>query len=157
MSSGVSIAESVAAIVLGIAAVNLLIWIPVILWFRRRSREAHARLAAAIAGEKVICPAEKGNYRGSTAPGYPMVNNNAVIALTNRQLICITVTGKTIQLPLTSITGVREAKAFKSSVVGGRTHLIVRIPSGELGFFVSDNAVWLNAIRTATGDTGQSG
>jgi hypothetical protein len=150
----VSIAESVAAIVLGVAAINLVVWIPVILWFRRRTRDARAKLAAMIDGETVLCPPEKGNYRGSTAAGYPMVNNNAVLALTDRQLVCITVTGKAIQLPVESITGAREAKVFKSSAVGGRTHLIVRIPSGELGFFVSDNASWLNAIRAATGHSG---
>src|ERR1700761_4863726 len=102
VNSAVSVAESVAAIVLGVVAVNVVIWIPVILWFRRRPREARARLAAAIDGETVICPPEKGNYRGSTAPGYPMVNNNAVIALTDRKLICITVTGKEIQVPVES-------------------------------------------------------
>lgn len=140
----------VVTLVLGIAAINLAIWVPVILWFRRRTRNAYARLAASIEGETVLCPPEKGNYRGATAAGYPMVNNNAVIALTNRRLVCITVTGKTIEIPTQTITGVREAKVFKASVAGGRMHLVVGVPSGEIGFFVSDNDAWLKAIREAS-------
>jgi hypothetical protein len=147
VSTGTSIAVSVAELVLGIAAVKAVIWIPIVVWFRRRTRDAYARLATTIEGETVLCPPEKGNYRGATAPGYPMVNNSAVIALTSRRLVCITVTGKTIEIPLESITSVREAKVFKASAAGGRAHLIIRIPSGEIGFFVSDNDAWIKAIR----------
>jgi len=46
------------------------------------------------------------------------------------------------------ITGVREAKVFKTSVRGGRPHLIVQIPAGEITFYVSSNADWISAIRT---------
>jgi len=147
----VSATAFVVILVLGIAAINAVIWIPVILWFRRRTRNAYATLADSIEGETVLRPPEKGNYRGATAAGVPMVNNNAVIALTNRRLVCITVTGKTIEIPTTTITGAREAKVFKSSVAGGRMHLVVAVRSGEVGFFVSDNACWLRAIRDASG------
>jgi hypothetical protein len=68
--------------------------------------------------------------------------------LTDRRLIFLTVTGKIIDIPRTEIVGVREAKAFKTSVRGGRTHLIVQIPSGEIAFYVSSNIDWINAITT---------
>jgi hypothetical protein len=131
-----SAVEFVVLLVLGIAAVQALIWIPIIVWWRRRARDAKARLAAAIEGEATIRPPEKGVYRGATAPGYPAVNNNGAIALTDRRLIFVT------------ITGVREAKVFKTFVRGGRSHLIIQIPTGEIAFYVSSNADWINAIRT---------
>ena len=140
--------EFVVLLVLGIAAVQALIWIPIIIWWRRRARDAKARLAAAIESEATIRPPEKAIYRGATAPGYPAVNNNGTIALTDHRLIFITLTGKVIDIPCAEITGVREAKVFKAAVRGGRSHLIVQIPTGEIAFYVSSNADWINAVRT---------
>jgi hypothetical protein len=31
-------------------------------------------------------------------------------------------------------------------VRGGRSHLIVKLPSGEVGFYVASNADWIDAI-----------
>lgn len=146
MHNGWKIAESVALLVLGIAAVQALIWIPIILWWRRRARAAKARLELAIESETRIRPPEKGIYRGATAAGYPVANNNGTIALTARRLVFITLTGKLIDIPVTEIVGVREAKVFKSSVRGGRSHLIVQLPSGEVAFYVASNADWIAAI-----------
>jgi hypothetical protein len=143
------VAEFVALLLLGIAGVQALVWVPIIVWWRRRARAASARLAAAIESETVIRPTEKGIYRGSTAPDYPAVNNNGAIALTDRRLIFVTVTGRIIDIPRTEIIGVREAKVFKTSVRGGRSHLIVQIPSGEIGFYVSSNIDWIHALRRA--------
>jgi hypothetical protein len=143
----VSTAVSVVLLVLGILAVQALIWIPIIVWFRRRSRRVAAELAAELAGEAVVRAPEKGNYRGATAPGYPVVNNSGLIALTQRRLLFRTLTGKAIDIPVDAITGVREAALFKGSVVGGRTHLIVATAGGEIGFYVPDNAGWTAALR----------
>ena len=38
---------------------------------------------------------------------------------------------------------------FKSSVVGGKTHLVVEVSGGEVAFYVFDNAVWIAAITNA--------
>jgi hypothetical protein len=143
-----SVIEFVVLLVLGIAALQALIWIPIIVWWRRRARDAKARLAAAIEAEGTIRPPEKGIYRGATAQGYPSVNNNGTIALTDRRLIFVTFTGKEIEVPCAEITGVREAKVFKTSVRGGRSHLIVQVPTGEIGFYVASNADWINAISS---------
>ena len=140
--------EFVVLLVLGIAAVQALIWIPIIIWWRRKARDAKARLAAAIESEATIRPPEKAIYRGATAPGYPAVNNNGTIALTDHRLIFITLTGKVVEIPRADIIGVREAKVFKSSVRGGRSHLIVQVPAGEVAFYVSSNADWINAITS---------
>lgn len=77
------IVEFVLLLVFGIAALQGLIWIPIILWLRRRYRDALGRLSAEIQSETVLRPPEKARYRGATAPNYPRVNNNGVIALTN--------------------------------------------------------------------------
>jgi hypothetical protein len=143
-----SAVEFVVLLVLGISAVQALIWIPIIVWWRRRARAAKARLAAAIEGEATIRPPEKGVYRGATASGYPAVHNNGTIALTDRRLIFITTTGKVIDIPRAQITGMREAKVFKSSVQGGRSHLIVQTPTGEIAFYVSSNGDWIDAIAS---------
>jgi hypothetical protein len=138
----------VLLLVLGIAAAQALIWIPIIVRWRRKASAASAQLAAAIESETAIRSPEKGVYRGTTAPGYPVVSNNGTIALTERRLIFVTVTGKLIDIPVAEIVGVREAKVFNSSVRGGRSHLIVRLRSGEVAFYVLSNADWINAITS---------
>jgi multidrug efflux pump subunit AcrA (membrane-fusion protein) len=143
-----SIVGFVALLVLGIAAVQALIWIPIIVRWRGKARAASAKLAAAIESEVAIRLPEKGVYRGATAPDYPVVNNNGTIALTERRLIFVTVTGKLIDIPVAEIAGVREAKVFKTSVRGGRSHLIVQLRSGEVAFFVLSTADWINAITS---------
>ncbi|MBP1817068.1 hypothetical protein J3E61_000631 [Mycobacterium sp. OAE908] len=144
-----STAVFVVLLVVGILAVQVLIWIPIIVWFRRRSRRVAAELAVELESEQVVRPPEKGNYRGATAPGYPMVKNNGLIALTRRRLAFRTLTGKAIDIPVDAITGVRQASVFNGSVVGGRTHLIVQTAAGEIGFYVSDNAGWTAALSAA--------
>jgi hypothetical protein len=148
MHSAWSVAGFVALLVVGIAALQGLVWVPIILRWRRKARAAAAELATTIESETVVRPPEKAIYRGATAPGYPVVNNNGTIALTDRRLIFLTVTGKIIDIPRTEIIGVREAKAFKTSVRGGRTHLIVQMPAGQIAFYVSSNIDWMNAITT---------
>ena len=142
-----STAMFVVLLVVGILALQVVIWIPVIMWLRRRGRAVAAALATEIEGETVIRAPENGSYRGATIPGYSVVKNNGLIALTPRRLIFRTLTGKTIEVPVESITGVREAKAFKGSVVGGRTHLIVQTAEGEIGFYVPDTASWIASLR----------
>ena len=143
------IIEFVLLLVLGIAALQALIWIPIIVWLRRRYRDALGLLSAETQSENVLRPPEKARYRGATAPNYPGVSNNGVIALTERRLVFLTVTGKSIEIPGSEIRGIHQAKVFKSSVVGGKTHLVVEVPGGEVAFYVSDNAAWITAITNA--------
>ena len=139
----------VVLLVVVILALLVLIWIPILVWLRRRSSAVAVQLAAEIAAERVVRPAEKGSYRGATAPGYPTVKNTGLIALTDRRLAFRTLTGKAIDVPVESITGVREATVFKGSVVGGQKHLVVETNSGEIGFYVfSGIADWVAALTT---------
>ena len=141
----------VVVLVLGILVALALICIPLIAWLRRRSGAAADTLAAEIAGETVIRAPEQGSYRGATAPGYPVVKNTGLIALTRRRLVFRTLTGKTIEVPVEAITGVREAGVFKGSVVGGQQHLIVTTAAGEIGFYVfSGIGEWVAALTALT-------
>ena len=126
----------VMLLVVGILAVLAAIWIPILVWLRRRSRAVAEQLATELQGETVVRAPENGSYRGATVPGYPVVKNNGLIALTQRRLIFRTLTGKAIDVPVEAITGVREATVFKGSVVGGQKHLIVETAAGEIGFYV---------------------
>ncbi|MBW0016218.1 MAG: hypothetical protein JO236_01515 [Mycobacterium sp.] len=141
-------AEFVLLLVLGIAALQALVWIPIIVWLRRKYRAALATLTAGLQGETVLRAPEKARYRGASAPNYPAAGNNGVIALSRRRLVFLTVTGKSIEIPVSEIRGVREAKVFKSAVVGGKTHLVVQLLAGEVAFFVVDNAAWMTAINS---------
>jgi hypothetical protein len=144
----VNTAVFVVVLVAGILAAQLMVWIPIIVWFRRRSRIATARIASQMESETVIRPPEKASYRGATVPGYPIVKNDGVMALTRRRLIFQSLTGKSIEVPISEIVGIREAKVFKRAVTAGRQHLIVQIPSGEIGFYVRDNAAWTASLTT---------
>ena len=150
MHDAKSIVLFVVLLLAGIAAIQACIWIPIILWMRRRQRAAQARLTSEMLAENIIRPPEKAVYEGATAPGYPGVKNNGVIALSGRRLAFVTVTGKLIEIAAGEIRGVHEAKWFKGSRVGGKTHLIVEVHSGEVGFFVTDNAAWTSAIKSVT-------
>lgn len=116
-------------------------------WLRRRAENASVQLADEIQGEQVVLPPERGSYRGATAPGFSKVKNTGIIALTRRRLVFRTLTGKTVEVPVDSITGVREATVFKGSVVGGQTHLIVVTADGEIGFYVfAGIGTWVTAL-----------
>lgn len=139
----------VVVLVLGILGVQVLIWIPIVLWFRRRSRAVAAQLATELESESVVRAPEKAVYRGATASGYPMVRNNGLIALTGSRLLFRTLTGKAFEIPVASIRGVRLAKVFNRSAVGGREHLVVQTASGQIAFYVSDNPAWVAALTPA--------
>jgi len=143
-----SVVGFVVLLVLGIGAIQAAIWAPIIIRFRRRSRAAQQRLSSELAAESVIRPPEKASYEGATAPNFPRVANSGVIALSKRRLVFITVTGKVIEIPVSEIRGVHDAKVFKRAVRGGKTHLVIEVPAGEVGFYVSDNAAWRHAIKS---------
>jgi len=149
----VTVALFVVALVLGIAVVLVLIAVPFIVVFRRRYRSASDQLNNELDHETVLIPPQKGVYRGATAPGYPGVKNNGRMALTRRRIVFLTLTGKTIEIPLNSIIGLGESRVFKGSVAGGWTHLVIRTNAGEIGFYTSGNAAWLAALGEAAGVT----
>jgi Protein of unknown function (DUF3592) len=143
-----STAVFVVVLVAGILAAQLMVWSSILVWFRRRRRVIASRLDSEMASETIIRSPEPGSYRGATVAGYPIVNNDGMIALTRRRLVFQTLTGKVIEVPVTDIAGVREAKVFKTAAKAGRQHLIIQTSSGEIGFYVCDNAAWIASLTT---------
>lgn len=148
-----SVALYVVTLVIAIFVLLALIAVPFIVVFRRRYLRAGEQLNSELELETTLIPPAKGVYRGATANGYPAVKNNGWMALTPRRLVFLTLTGKTIEIPLDAVIGFREARVFNGGVAGGWTHLVIRTQPGEIGFFTSDNAAWLTALEHATGLT----
>ena len=150
-----SVARNLLLLLLGIGLLQVIIWIPIVRWMRKRSAAARVALDAEIAasGEHVVRGPEKGEYRGASG-GYSQVKGNCQLVLTDRRLAFVKLTGGRVDVQADRIVGVREAKAFLGSVVGGRSHVIVQTSDGsEVGFFVQDPGAWVSALRGATSPT----
>src|SRR5829696_4853808 len=135
----------VVLLVLGILA---LVTVLLVVLLRRRGRRVGASLAAELAGEPALRGPEKALYRSGSA-GYPKVKGNGMIALTRQRLLFRMLIGSDLDIPIEEITELRESKRFQGGVVGGHVHLIVQTATGEVGFFVEDNAAWIAAITRA--------
>jgi hypothetical protein len=144
-----TVARNVLLLILGIGLLQVLIWVPIIRWMRRKSAAAQAALEAEMAasGERVVRGPEQGEYRGASG-SYSQVKGNCRMLLTDRRLVFVKVTGGRVDVPVDAITGVREDKVFLGSVVGGRTHVVVTMRDGsEVGFFARDQGAWMSALR----------
>jgi hypothetical protein len=147
----VSTTVLVVLIVMGVLAILVVVWVPIIIWLRRRNQRVTEQLQREIEGEVVIRPPEKGSYRGATAPGYPVAKGNCMIALTRRRLVVRMLVGNGFEVPVETITGVRDATVFKGAVTGGYKHLIVQTAAGEIAFFVWEGiADWAAALTSLT-------
>ena len=111
----------------------------------RKHRALHRDLDAALAGATVLIGPESAIYRGTTG-SYPRASGNGLIALTSERLLFRKLVGAGLDVERSHITGVRTAKSFNRSVVGGRVHLVVATPNGEIGFFVDDLDEWVHEL-----------
>ncbi|MCA9647656.1 MAG: hypothetical protein H6718_03315 [Polyangiaceae bacterium] len=147
----------VVALVAGILLLQLLIWIPVSSWLRRRSREEVEALGRELEakGETLVLGPEAALYRGSNA-GHGIARGNALIALTNKRLLVRRIVGDPIEVRVGEIAGVRETKWFLGGMQGRRMHLVFRLPGGgELGVMLIDkqkHAEWLQDLRARFGE-----
>jgi len=146
MTAG-TIVFMVLAIVVGVALINLAVWIPIGRALRRLPDRVRGELEAA--GHRLERGPERGVYRGASA-GYGKVKGLGVIALTDRALVFRKLWGARIEIPRDAITGTRSDRWFLRSYAGGRTHVIVVLRDGaEVGFFVNDCEAWLKALAPA--------
>jgi hypothetical protein len=140
----------IVLLVVGILGLQVLIWIPILLWLRRKTAAMQAQLAADLAasGEKVLRAPEPGLYTGATER-FSKVNGNAVIALTDKRLVVRKVVGEGCEVPLAELTGVREDKWFRRAY-RGRLNVIVQLAGGvEVGFIAhpEHHAAWMDELR----------
>ena len=145
----------IVLLVLGILVFQLLLWVPLIWWFRRLSARRLGELRAALAatGERVLLGPEPAVYRGASAgSGHPRTRGNSVVALTERRLVVHRLIGAPVEVPALDIAGVRTDKWFEGAWTGGRLHLIVKTKAGaEVGLFVQDTGAWVAALQRLTG------
>ncbi len=137
--------------VVGILGLQVLIWIPVLMWIRRKSANMITELSRelAVAGEHAVLGPVHGSYRGATAgSGFPFAKGNAIVALTHRRLFIRRLVGDVIEIPVADIVGVRDDKWFLRSYVGNRATVIIKLSSGaEVGILVNDHAAWMTALK----------
>ena len=141
-----NIAGLVVVLLLAIGLLQVLIWVPLLLWLRRRSQRQSAELTAELGRDQLSRAPEQASYRGGTG-GFPAVKGNCLVALTSDRLVWQMLMGQRLEISLPDITGVREEKAFRGAVRAGKTHLVVTAGAAEAGFFVADNAAWLTALK----------
>lgn len=141
----------VALLVLGILALQLMIWIPVLLWLRRKSDRLVVDLqrALAVAGEHTVLGPVPASYRGATSgSGYPHARGNSVAALTHRRLVIRRLVGEPVEIPVADITSVREDQWFLRAYASGRLVVIIKTTSGaEVGLMVKNHDEWMAALR----------
>lgn len=141
----------VVLLVLGILALQVAIWIPLLMVLRRKTQRLQADLQAefAASGERVRLGPTPALYRGATArSGY---KGNGVAALTDRRLVIRKLVGAGIEIPAADIVGVREDKWFLRAYTGSKQHVIVKTKGdAEVGLIVGDHAAWMTALRDLT-------
>jgi hypothetical protein len=141
--SPLAIVLMVAGILMGVAAINLAVWLPIL----RKLKRLPDLLREELAGERISIGPERADYRGATAT-YGRVKGLGVAALTDRRLAFRKAIGKPVDVPADQIVGVREDRVFLRSVVGGRRHVIVKLADGtEVGYFFQSPEHWLGALR----------
>jgi hypothetical protein len=141
----------IVLLVLGILALQVMIWVPLLMVLKRKTQRMLADLQAELAasGEQVRLAPQPSLYRGATAKsGYPFAKGNGVAALTDRRLVIRKLVGAGVEIPTSDIIGVREDKWFQRAYVG-KLHVIVKTKGdAEVGLIVGDHAAWMTALQT---------
>lgn len=145
----------IVLLVAGILLVQVLLWVPILRWLRRRTREKADSLRDELisAGERAIRGPDPAAYRGASGGGFPRVKGSAVVALTDRRLAFRMVLGPDFDIRVDQIVDVRENKWFRRSYASGRMQIIVKTAEGaEVGFMAADHAAWMEALRALARD-----
>ena len=139
----------VVFIVAGVGLIQAAIWIPLMRSWRRKAAAFQRDLDADIraSGERIVRGPEKAVYRSGTPP-FGAVRGNGTIILTDRRLIFRKMSGGVVEVPVSTITGTRQAVSFQSSRVGNTMHFIVTTNNpAEVAFFVDDLDAWNTAVH----------
>jgi len=124
------------------------LWFVVLPWARRRSAAREVAGAAEVAADPQRYGPARASYRACTW-GYSQVCGNGQLMITADRLRFRRVGGKYVDVPLADITGLDEAVRWRGEWRDGRTHLIVKTTTGDLGYFVDDIPRWRAAITAA--------
>lgn len=137
-----SMASDPLLLVGGILGCQLLIWIPLILFLRKRVSSKRDALLVQIQeqGEAIVLGPVPALYRGSDAPSLPRAKGNAVVALTDKRLLIERLFGVPIAIPRERIVGARQAHWFLGAATSMKQHLILQLRGGgEVGLLLGKN------------------
>jgi len=137
----------VVLLVLGILALNVALWIPILLWLRARTRALIAALARDLdaSGERTLVAPESALYGGATGP-HPRARGNAVVALTDRRLVVRRLVGVGFEIARDDITAAREAPSFLGRARGTPFVVLTARDGSEVGLLVREHRAWLAAL-----------
>jgi hypothetical protein len=142
----------IVLLVVGILLAQVLLWIPILYWLKRRLLRVAAALIeeVAAAGERVVRGPDPGLYRGGSG-GRSRVKGNGVAVLTDRRLVFRKAIGAAVDVPVADIVAVREAKWFLRSYVG-KMHVVLTLRDGaEVGFILHEHAAWMDLLGKLAG------
>ena len=141
-------------LVIGIFVLEALIWIPIVIWMRRKS----ARLAKdtqdsiVLSGEHVVLGPQSILFRRPMFRRFGVAGGNAMATLTEKRLIITLLVGSKLEIPLCDIVEVKESKWFRGSYRGGYTHVILKLQDGkDMALLVTDPERWIEGLRGRTG------
>lgn len=127
----------VLGILLAVLLINILVWIPIVFWLRRRSRQARAQMAEVPKGQPVRL-AERAQYFGRQSAGKAQVRGTGELALAADELVFVQwVPRRTLQVPRPGIEAVDTPRAWLGKTTGVCL-LCVRWRDGE----AVDAAAW---------------
>ena len=137
-------------LVIGIFVLEALIWIPIVIWMRRKS----ARLAKdtqdsiVLSGERTILGPQSILFRKPMFRGLGVSGGNAVVTLTDKRLVIDMLVGSKVEIPLTDILEIKESKWFRGGCRGGLTHVILKLQDGkEFALMVKDPGQWMEGLQ----------
>jgi hypothetical protein len=137
-------------IVLIVLAANVLVWIPIVIWLRRRSRRARADLAAALEGRAphLVAPAR---FFGVRSAGLTQVRGTGYLAATSDELLYVQLApSRTLRIRRSDLEAVDTPRSFLGKTAGRRL-LQVRWRSGdgidEAAWQLRDLDSWLGVLR----------
>jgi hypothetical protein len=112
-------------------------------WKKRKIADLFRQMKSS--GTAFIITPEYASFRGATNT-YGKVKCDGVIGLTDRKIIFIPMVGREIEIPLENIRDITEEKTFMGNIRPGMSFLVLHGNNVDIGFFVSDNIKWQNAI-----------
>lgn len=139
-------------LVIGILVLEAIIWVPIVMFMRRRSAglAKEAEDSIMLAGEHAVVGPESILFRKPMFRRFGVVGGNAVATLTDKRIIIDQLVGSKIEIPLDDIIEVKESKWFRGCYRGGLTNVILKLQDGgEVSLLVKDPRPWLEGFRSA--------
>lgn len=135
-------------IIVGILVIETLIWIPILIWVRRRASAVAASMRDEItlSGEKAVIEPELAIYGGGTG-NFRGTRGSCTIALTDRRIVFQKLKGTPEEIRLADVQKLEENKWFLKCYRNGRQHMILHLRDESMvGFMVKDHARWMAEV-----------